>query len=73
MKCKEILKSALRLLNERGEEDENGDYAERAPYILSAMFSEAAKLDKNYRIVNSLGEQPPFSSTYTERTRKSLF
>ena len=66
MKCKDILKSALRLLNERGAEDENGDYAERAPYILSAMFSEAARTDKNYRAAHKLEEQPVFSPTYTE-------
>ena len=66
MKCKEILKSALRLLNECGDTDENGDYAERAPYIISAMFSGAARLDKNYRASNGLEDQPNFNPTYTE-------
>ena len=66
MKCKEILKKALRLLNECGESDENGDFAERSTYILSTMFSEAARLDKNYRAANGGGTQPPFSPIYTE-------
>jgi hypothetical protein len=66
MKCKEILKSALRLLNECGESDEDGDFAERSTYILSTMFSEAARLDKNYRASNGSGSQPPFSPIFTE-------
>ena len=56
MKCKDIFKSALRMLNEKGAEDEQGDYAERAPYILAAMFSEAARTDKLYRAAHGLGE-----------------
>ena len=62
MKCTEILKKALHLLNEKGGAEENDDYAERAPYILSAMFSEAARLDQNYRAANKLEEQPTFST-----------
>ena len=64
MKCNEIFKSALRLLNEKGAEDENEDYAERAPYILAAMFSEAARIDKLYREANGLCEQPAFSTIH---------
>ena len=66
MKCTEILKRALRLLNEKGGVDENDDFAERAPYILSSMFTEAARLDKNYRLASGLGEQPPIGAVYTE-------
>ena len=66
MKCSEIFKSALRLLNERGAEAENEDYAERAPYILASMFSAAAATDKNYRASNDLNEQGAFSSTHVE-------
>ena len=66
MKCTEILKRALRLLNEKGGADENDDYAERSPYILSSMFAEAARLDRNYRIANGLEAQPTISSVYTE-------
>ena len=66
MKCTEILKRALRLLNEKGGADENDDYAERSPYILSSMFAEAARLDKNYRLANDLGNQPAISSVYTD-------
>ena len=68
MTCSEIFKSALRLLNEKGEENDNEDYAERAPYILSSMFSEAASTDKKYRAANRLEEQPSFSPTFTELT-----
>ena len=66
MKCKDIFKSALRMLNEKGAEDEQDDYAERAPYILAAMFSEAARTDKLYRAAHGLGEQTSFSHTYAE-------
>ena len=68
MTCLDIFKSALRLLNEIGDEDNNGDYAERAPYILSSMFSNAASIDKKYRAANGLEEQPAFSPVYTELT-----
>ena len=66
MKCNDIFKSALRLLNEKGAEDENEDYAERAPYILAAMFSEAARIDKLYREANGLCEQPVFSTIHVQ-------
>lgn len=66
MKCKDIFKSALSLLNENGAADEDGDFAERAPYILSAMFSEAARLDKNYRASHGIDAQPEFNPTYTD-------
>ena len=66
MKCNDIFKSTLRLLNEKGAEDENEDYAERAPYILAAMFSEAARIDKLYREANSLEEQPVFSTIHVQ-------
>lgn len=55
-------------MNEKGAADENQDYAERAPYILSAMFSESSKTDKNYRSVNSLSKQGSFNPTYTALT-----
>jgi hypothetical protein len=55
-------------LNEKGAADENEDYAERAPYILSAMFSESSKADKNYRAVNGLTAQKSFNPTYTDLT-----
>ena len=66
MKCNEIFKTALCLLNEKGAEDENGDYAERAPYIISSMISEAAGADKRFRAANGMEAQPPFSSVCTE-------
>ena len=68
MKCSNIFKSALRLLNEKGAEPDQEEFSERAPYILSAMFSEAARADKNYREAHSLGAQGSFSPTYTELT-----
>ena len=66
MKCNAVFKSALRLLKAKGIEDKFGDFIERAPYILSAMFSEAARADKNYRTANGLENQPRFSSTHSE-------
>ena len=71
MKCAEIFKKALRLLNEKGGADENDDYAERAPYILSTMFSEAARLDRDYRAANGDKGQPSFSPIYTELESES--
>jgi len=68
MKCTEIFNGALRLLNEKGAADENQDYAERAPYILSAMFSECSKTDKKYRTANGLTKQGSFNSIYTDLT-----
>ena len=68
MKCKDIFKSALRLLNEKGEETGNEDYAERAPYILASMFSEAATLDKKYRAAFKLESQPFFNPAYNVLT-----
>ena len=64
MQCSEIFKSALRLLNEKGAEDECADYAERAPYLLAAMVSEAAQLDKRYRAANGEEAQPSFSPVF---------
>ena len=64
MKCNDIFKSALKFLNEKGAEDENGDYAERAPYIIAAMCSEAATIDKRYRLANGLSSQADFSRTF---------
>ena len=68
MKCTEIFKGALKLLNEKGEAEDNPDYAERAPYILSAMFSESAKTDIKYRAANNLSAQGKFNPTYTNLT-----
>jgi len=64
MKCNDIFKSALKLLNEKGAEDENGDYTDRAPYIIAAMCSEVATTDKRYRLANGLTAQTDFSRTF---------
>ena len=66
MKCNDIFKSALRLLNEKGAEDETGEFADRAPYILSSMFSEAARTDRHYREANGIDGVVSFNPTYTE-------
>ena len=66
MTCSEILKSALRLLNEKGDEGDHEDYAERTPYILASMFSEASSADKNFRAANGGSKQPSFSHTYAD-------
>lgn len=64
MKCNEIFKSALKLLNETGSDTDNEELADRSPYILAAMCSEASSLDRRYRIAHGLPEQAGFSRTY---------
>ena len=62
MLCKEILNAALKLLGEDGSEEENEDYAERAPYIIAAFVSEASEADAMYRLAHGKAE-----ATLTER------
>ena len=54
MKCKELLISALKHLGEVGDETNNPDYAERAPYIIAAFVGEAGEIDRRYRIAHGL-------------------
>ena len=57
MKCKELLVSALKHLGEVGDETNNPDYAERAPYIIAAFVGEAGEIDRRYRIAHGLEEK----------------
>lgn len=49
MKCKKIYDTALRLLAESTEPDDNADYEERAPYILASFCTEHQKADNTLR------------------------
>ena len=54
MLCSEILNAALKFLGEVGDENENPDYAERAPFIIASFVGEASGADKLYREANGL-------------------
>ena len=58
MKNRDIYISALHLLGENADADENCDYEERAPYLIAAFCSEAATTDAAYREYKNLGEAP---------------
>ena len=49
MKNRDIYISALSLIGESVDIEENNDYEERAPYLLAAFCSEAASTDAAYR------------------------
>ena len=58
MKNRDIYISALHLIGENADADENCDYEERAPYLLAAFCSEAQATETDYREYKSLGESP---------------
>ena len=62
MKNKEIYLSALHLIGERADAEENDDYEERAPYLLAAFCSETSMTDTAYREFKNLGETPKTDS-----------
>ena len=66
MTCNDIFRKALRLLNEKGNESENEDYAERAPFIIASMCSEAEETDKNYRLGKGLSPAASFNRVYVD-------
>lgn len=49
MKNRDVYELALALLAENGERTENGDYEERAGYLVSAFSSEAEPIDRCLR------------------------
>ncbi|MBE6550362.1 MAG: hypothetical protein E7670_08050 [Ruminococcaceae bacterium] len=57
MLCEQIYESALALLGESMNENDNIDYEERAPYLIAAFCSEAQERDKEWRSSLSLGSQ----------------
>ncbi|MBO5269537.1 MAG: hypothetical protein J6B77_02040 [Clostridia bacterium] len=57
MKNRDIFSLALALLAERGDEVENGDYVERAGYLISAFCTEV--LAVNRRVAETLGASYP--------------
>ena len=66
MTCNNIFKKALRLLNEKGNEAENEDYAERAPFIIASMCSEAEETDRRYRTAKGLSPAASFNHVYID-------
>lgn len=61
--CTNIYEAALALLAEPDEE-RCADYAERAPYILASLLSEAGAADAMWREAHNLPAQPSFNSVY---------
>ena len=66
MQCKYIFRSALKLLGEIGNETDNPDYTDRAPYIIAAFISEAFDADKKYRIAHGLDEADEPDQVYID-------
>lgn len=66
MTVQEIYEAALGLLGEPIGEGTDGDYSERAPYIISAFCCDTARVDRDYRETRGLGEQPSFSEVYID-------
>ena len=55
MTCKDIYRNALAILAESMSEGDNGDFEERAPYLLANFCTEL--FDRDYAIRQFLGEE----------------
>ena len=66
MLCSEILTSALKLLGEVGDAEDNPDYTERAPYIIAAFAGEAFEVDAKYRMAHGLEAIEPVDHVYVD-------
>jgi hypothetical protein len=64
MPCRDIFIAALKLLGERGEEYDNVDYADRAPYIIAAFAGEVFEIDKKYRLAHGLAPNEEIDRVY---------
>ena len=62
MKNRDVYISALHLIGENADAEENFDYEERTPYLLAAFCSEAASTDAAYRAYKKLGSTPTTDS-----------
>ncbi len=62
MKNRDIYISALHLIGENADAEENFDYEERTPYLLAAFGSEVASTDSAYREYKKLGKTPSVDS-----------
>ena len=62
MKNRDIFISALHLIGENADAEENLDYKERTPYLLAAFCSEAATTDAAYREYKKLDKTSSFDS-----------
>ena len=66
MQCKDIFRSALKLLGEIGNETNNPDYTDRAPYIIAAFVSETFDTDRKIRLAHGLEEADEPSQVYID-------
>ena len=62
MNNRDIYISALHLIGEKANSEENYDYEERAPYLLAAFCSDAGETDAAYRSYKKLGNTPSVDS-----------
>ncbi len=65
MTCNEIYAVALEMVGELSE-NENSDYAERAPYLLASFCSSCRSLDTRYREANGCSAASDFSDTFLD-------
>lgn len=61
---REIYDNALHLLGETESDDSNGDYEERAPYVIASFCSQVSEVDKRLRLIDSLEEAGEFNRLY---------
>ncbi len=66
MQCKDIFRSALKLLGEIGDETNNPDYTDRAPYIIAAFVSEAFDTDRKFRLAHGLEDATESDRVYID-------
>lgn len=64
MLCEKIYESALALLGESIEINDNLDYQERAPYLIASFCAEAQDVDKNWRDAQQLGVQGDWDTLF---------
>ena len=64
MLCEQIYYSALALLGESLNVNDNIDYEERAPYLFAAFCTEAQETDKAWRSALGLESQSTWNPTY---------
>ena len=62
MLCEQIYESALALLGESLDPNDNTDYEERAPYLIAGFCAEAQERDKDWRSSMNHGTQGTWNS-----------
>ncbi len=66
MQSRDIYQSALRLLAESTQANENADYEERTPYLLAVFCCEAQATDMAMRALLGKEDAPPFDCIYLD-------